>query len=406
VDRAGFMSELKDRTTEPAVGAARAAEETGTTIVRVEVRSTRIAVTRPHQMAIGTTTFQENVVVKLTAADGTIGYGEAPHMVGHSQRGETPDTVRVVLRRKLIPAALGRDAMSQEGLSQALAKAVPGNLRAKGALVMAAYDLAGRSLGTPVYNLLGGCVRDRIPLSWSLPIVDTDAVVEEGLRMVERGWRILKVKIGRPEPLDDAAVVLALREAVGDGVDIRADANQAYDAKTAISVIRRMEEASPGFIEQPVHRDDVEGMAEVRAAVGVPVMADEGAETPEDVVALWRARAADSISIYVIGPGGLDRSKRMASIAEACRLRAYVGGALESAIGASAGLHLAASSPSIDLGCEMSGQYLLTDDLATKPIPMEDGALLVPQGPGLGISVDEEKLNRYGEGDSEFFEIS
>jgi muconate cycloisomerase len=373
-------------------------------IAQVEVQSTRIPVTRPHQMAIGTTTFQENVVVKLVAEDQTVGYGEAPHMVGHSQRGETPATVRVVLRHKLIPAVLGLDAMSQEGLSQAMARAVPGNLRAKGALVMAAYDLAGRALGTPVYNLLGGLVRDRVPLSWSLPITTEKAVLEEAYRMVERGWRILKVKIGRPEPLDDAAMVLAVRKAIGDEVEIRADANQAYDVKTAIRVIRRMEEAEPGFVEQPVHRDDIDGMAEVRAQVSVPIMADEGAETPEDVVALWRRRAADSVSIYVIGPGGLDRSKRMASIAEACRIRGYVGGALESVIGASAGLHLAASSPSIDLGCEMSGQFLLTDDFGAEPIPMEDGALLVPHEPGLGFSLDEAKLERYREGDVETFD--
>jgi muconate cycloisomerase len=357
-------------------------------------------------MAIGTTTSQENVVVKLVAEDGTVGYGEAPHMVGHSQRGETPQTVRVVLRHKLIPAVLGLDAMSQEGLSQALARAVPGNLRAKGSLIMAAYDLAGRTLQTPVYNLLGGLVRDRVPLSWSLPIVDRKTVVEEGVKMVERGWRILKVKIGRPDPLKDAAVVVALREEVGDGIEIRADANQAYDVTTAVQVIRRMEEANVGFVEQPVHRDDLEGMAEVRARVSVPIMADEGAETPEDVVAIWRARAADSVSIYVVGPGGLDRSKRMATIAEACRLRGYVGGALESVIGASAGLHLAASSPAIDLGCEMSGRYLLSDDFSAEPIPMADGALVVPREPGLGITVDEEKLEHYREGDVEHFEAS
>jgi muconate cycloisomerase len=375
-------------------------------IVQVEVQSTRIAVRRPHRMAIGTTTLQENVVVKLVAEDGTVGYGEAPHMVGHSQRGETPATVRVVLRHKLIPAVLGLDAMSPEGLTREMTRAVPGNLRAKGALVMAAYDLAGRALGTPVYNLLGGLVRDRIPLSWSLPITDEQAVLDEGRKMVERGWRILKVKIGRPEPHEDAAVVLALRKAVGDEIEIRADANQAYDVKTAIRVIRRLEDASPGFVEQPVHRDDLDGMAEVRSHVSVPIMADEGAETPEDVVALWRARAADSVSIYVIGPGGLDRSKRMASIAEACRMRAYVGGALESVIGASAGLHLAASSPSIDLGCEMSGQFLLTDDLGAEPLAMEDGALVVPQEPGLGFTIDEAKLDHYRDGEVEFFEAT
>jgi muconate cycloisomerase len=400
------MSEVRARTRHPGTASAFSEPKLAQRIVQIEVRSTRIPVTRPHQMAIGTTNFQENVVVKLVAEDGTMGYGEAPHMVGHSQRGETPDTVRVVLRHKLIPAVLGWDAMRQEGLSQALARAVPGNLRAKGALIMAAYDLAGRSLETPVYNLLGGLVRDRIPLSWSLPIAETSDVVEEGVRMVERGWRILKVKIGRAEPLDDAEVVLALRKEVGDDIEIRADANQAYDVKTAVQVISRMEAANPGFVEQPVHRDDLEGLAEVRSRVSVPIMADESAETPEDVLALWRARAADSVSIYVIGPGGLDRSKRMATIAEACRLRGYVGGALESVIGASAGLHLAASSPSIDLGCEMGGQYLLSDDFSSEPIPMEDGALAVPDEPGLGLTLDEAKLEKYREGDVELFEIS
>ena len=400
------MSDLRERTGSVDKGATVRPSSSEARIARIEVSSTRIPVTRPHQMAIGTTTVQENVVVKLVSEDGVVGYGEAPHMVGHSQRGETPETVRVVLRSKLIPAALGLDALSPEYLSLALTRAVPGNLRAKGSLIMAAYDLAGRTLGTPVYNLLGGLVRDRVPLSWSLPIVDEATVLEEAGRMIERGWRILKVKIGRPEPLDDAAVVNALRKEVGDEIEIRADANQAYDVATAVQVIRRMEEASPGFVEQPVHRDDLEGMAEVRARVGVPIMADEAAETPEDVVAIWRARAADSVSIYVVGPGGLDRSKRMASIAEACRLRGYVGGALESVIGASAGLHLAASSPGINLGCEMSGQYLLTDDFAAEPLAMEDGALVVPREPGLGITVDEEKVEAYRDGDMEHFEVS
>lgn len=374
-------------------------------IVAAEVQSTRIPVRRLHQMAIGTTAFQENVIVTLIGEDGTVGYGEAPHMVGHSQRGETPATVRVVLRHKLMPATLGSDAMDRERLATVLARAVPGNLRAKGAIVMAAYDLAARELGTPVYNLLGGPVRDRVPLSWSLPIVDETVVVEEAREMVDRGWRILKVKIGRPDPLEDAAVVRAVRRAVGDEIEIRADANQAYDASTAVRVIRRMEEAEPGFVEQPVHRDDIEGMAEVRARVGVPIMADEGAETPADVIALAKHRAADSVSIYIIGPGGIHSSRLMAQIAETCRMRAYVGGALEGPIGAAAGLHLAASSPAIDLGCEVGGQFLLTDSVAVEPIAMEDGALCVPTGPGLGIELDGDKLAEYREGDVERFDV-
>jgi muconate cycloisomerase len=370
-------------------------------IVAAQVQSTRIPVIRPHQMAIGTTTFQENVVVQLFTEDGKCGFGEAPHMVGHSQLGETPHTVRVILRHKLIPAILGQSALDQEALTAAMDRAVPGNRRAKGAIIMAAYDLAGKLLNTPVYNLLGGKVRDRIPLSWSLPIVETKTAVDEGVRMIERGWRILKVKVGRSDPDKDVEMVQELRRAVGDGISLRADANQAYDVKTALRVLRKMEPSRLDFMEQPVHMDDLDGMAEVCRHSAIPIMADESAVSPEAVAEIAKRRAADYVSIYVIGPGGLLNSKKMAAVAQAHRMRAYVGGALESIIGAAAGLHLAASSPVIDLGCEMSSQYLLKDNLGKHLLAMEEGGLVVPSGPGLGVDIDEAKLAQYREGEVE-----
>lgn len=370
-------------------------------ITAVEVQSTKIPVVRAHQMAIGTTNFQENVIVRLYTDEGFIGLGEAPHMVGHSQLGETPHTVRVILRHKLVPAILGMDPMNQEGLIVALNKAVPGNQRAKGALVMAAYDVAGKALNTPVYNLLGGKFRDSVPLSWSLPIVDIKTAVDEGLQMVDRGWRILKVKVGRKAADEDIAMVKALREAVGDSISIRADANQAYDFKTAIRVMNGMAPSRLDFLEQPLHMDDLDGMAEITRQSPIPIMADESAKSLENLAMIAHKRAADYVSIYIIGPGGILNSKKMASLAQAFRMRGYVGGALESAIGASAGLHLAASSPSIDLGCEMGGQYLLREDIGVEPIKFENGAYIVPTGPGLGVELDEAKVAKYREGDVE-----
>lgn len=370
-------------------------------IVAAEIQSTKIPVVRAHQMAIGTTYFQENVVVKLFTEDGNYGHGEAPHMVGHSQLGETPHTVRVILRHKLVPAVLGMSPFDQEAITVALNKVVPGNMRAKGALVMAAYDLAGKILNTPVHNLLGGKVRDAIPLSWSLPIVDIDTAVKEGLEMIERGWRILKVKVGRRAPQEDIEMVQALREAVGDGISIRADANQAYDVKTALFVLDGMAKYNLDFMEQPVHMDDFEGMVEVTRRSEIPIMADEAAKSLTALAKIAKHRAADCVSIYIIGPGGMVYSKKLAGLAEAFRMRGYVGGALESVIGAAAGVHLAASSPAIDLGCEMGGQYLLTDDIGAQPLEMQDGALVVPTGPGLGIQVDEDKLEKYRQGDVE-----
>lgn len=375
-------------------------------ITAVEIQSLKIPVVRPHQMAIGTTTNQENVVVKLYTDEGIIGVGEAPHMVGHSQLGETPGTVRVVLRTKLVPAILGHDPFNQEALTTALNRAVPGNQRAKGALIMAAYDIAGKALNTPVYNLLGGKVRDAVPISWSLPIVDTKTAVDEAVRMVERGWRILKVKTGRQAAEDDVEMVKALRQELGDDISIRADANQAYDLKTAIRVTQMLAPYRLDFLEQPVHMNDIEGMIEITRQSPIPIMADEAAKSLEALANIAKNRAADYVSIYIIGPGGLLNSKKMAALAQAFGMRGYVGGALESVIGASAGLHLAGSSPSIDLGCEMSGQALLSEDLGVEPIAMKDGGFVVPTGPGLGFELDESRLSKYREGDVERIDLS
>ena len=372
-------------------------------IIEAEVYSTKIAVERPHKMAIGTTHHQENVILKLYAEGGSFGFGEAPHMVGHSQLGETPQTVRVILRDKIIPAILGSNVGDIERLMQVMDQAVPGNPRAKGAVVIAAYDLTGKVLGVPVHALLGGQVRDRIPLSWSLPIVKIDAAVEEGLRMVERGFRILKVKVGRPDPAEDVEMVTALRQAVGSGISLRVDANQAYDTKTALSVIRGIESLNIDYFEQPVHWQDLEGMSEVTCHSSIPIMADESAKSPTDMTRIVKFRAADYVSIYVIGTGGLLNSKKMAILAETYRMRAYVGGALESIIGASAGLHLAASSSAIDLGCEMYGQYMLKDDFGLQQLEMKEGALMVPTAPGLGFELNESKLEKYRQDSIERF---
>lgn len=375
-------------------------------IYAARVQSTKIPTVRKHQMAIGTTEFQEDVVVELVGEDGTVGLGEAPHMVGHSQLGETPESVRAVLLTRLLPAIAGMEATEIEAIALALDRRVPGNERAKGAVMMAAYDLAARSLEVSVSVLLGGRVRDRVPLSWSLPIVELDEAMAEARRMVDLGWRILKIKAGRRDPRRDVELAAALRAEFGEDLRIRLDANQAYDVKSALWVMRALEPYDIEFFEQPVHREDHDGMRYLTREAGctIPVMADEGAKTMGDIVRVIRSGSADYLSIYIIGSGGLDKSKRIATIAQTFGMRGYVGGALESGIGAAAGLHLAGTSPAIDLGCELSGQYLLQADLATPPV-MEGDSLLVPDGIGLGVELDTDVLDRYRIGEVETVDL-
>ncbi len=364
-------------------------------ITYAEVLLTRIPTRRAHRMSFATTRFQECVYVTLHTDEGVVGMGEAPHMAGYSGAGETQLSVALQLRERLLPAILGKDPMQIEARQQDLDKAIPWNPRAKSAVNIALYDLVGHALKTPVYNLLGGLVRDRIDLSWSIPIIDVETAVAEAEEMVERGFTILKMKTGHEDPQADIDRFIAVREAVGDGIRMRADSNQAWDVPTAIRVIRAIEPYGIEFMEQPVKIWDLEGLAEVRRATNTYIMADESANSPLDVLNLAKKRAVDLISIYINNPGGIINAKKMAIVAEPAGIGCYIGGALEGPIGGRACLHLGASTPNISWGCEMGAQFLLEDDLGAEPIVFEKGALLVPHGPGLGGSLDPDKVARY-----------
>lgn len=366
-------------------------------LTRADVILTKVPTRRPHAMSIGTTTSQEGVFLRLWTDDGGCGWGEAPHMVGTSFAGETQSSVALQLRERLLPAVLGKDPRDVEARQIDMDRVLPRNPRAKSAVNIALYDIVGRALGVSVSRLLGGVVRDRIPLSWSIGTMPFDEGAEEAAAMAAKGFGILKLKVGvRERPMEDVEMAKRVRAAVGPAMRLRADANQAFDVPTAIRVTRAMvEEAGLESMEQPVAAHDLEGMAEVRRSVGCYVMADESANTPLDVYEVARHRAADLVSIYINNGGGITAAKKMAIVAEAAGLKGYVGGALEGPIAARACLHFAASSPSVSFGCEMVGPFLLAEDLGTEPLAFEGGALVVPTAPGLGGDLDETKVKKY-----------
>jgi muconate cycloisomerase len=165
--------------------------------------------------------------------------------------------------------------------------------------------------------------------------------------------------------------------------------------KSAIRVARALEDAGIDFFEQPTPAGDFEGLRAVTTSTTMRIMADESCTTIDDAVALARLKAADLFSIYISSPGGLLPAKKIAVIGEAAGIGGYVGGALEGPLGTAAALHLAASTPGISLGCEQVGAYLLVEDLTSDPIPMEDGALRVPENPGLGVQMNPSLVAKY-----------
>jgi muconate cycloisomerase len=379
-------------------------------IEKVETVHIALPTRRAHKWTGLTGNIGVFVLVRLTGDNGVVGWGEAPVVKdwgGDYGRyfGETPGTTKYIIETYLAPAVIGAEASNFAGLHRRMETAIKGYPYAKASLEMAAYDLAGRSLGIQVHTLLGGCVREAIPVTHSIGLLPVEEAVAECVKVVKEGIRTIKIKVGL-EPRRDVELVRQVREAVGSDVELCVDANQGYSSPgEAIQTIKAMECYGLKYAEQPV--EGIRRMAEVARVIDTPVMADESAWTAEDVLDIIERGAADIISIYTTKPGGLYRAMEVAAVAHAAGLPCNVNGSMETGVGNSANIQLAAAAPSVTLSCvvpvstpaeaqhgQLAGIYY-TDDLIKLPLDFVDGVIQVPDAPGMGIDVDEDKIERY-----------
>lgn len=351
-----------------------------------------IPVTRPHHMSFTTLEAVNFVFVKITTTDGLAGWGEAACLGGPTWSEESAESVAATVEHYIAPWLIGRDAAGLEALRLEMARRVQGNPFARAAVEMALWDWNGRALGVPVHRLLGGKVRESVPLSWSLAVTAEDAEVTEARALVARGHRIFKIKTAAHSVARDVERVRRIREAVGPDVSLRVDANQGWDRPTALRAIRAMEPYGLDFVEQPVPRWDLEGLALVGKSVGVPIMADESCFTAHDALAIARAGGVSILGLKVTKSAGLLGTLAVARVAEAAGMTCYVGCMIETSLGTAAYLHVALATASVTWGCELFGPLLLQGDVVRHPVRYADGAILALDGPGLGVEVDEAAL--------------
>lgn len=385
-------------------------------IKKVEVSHIVLPTRRIHKWKGLTGSIGGYLLVCMTGENGIEGWGEAPAIKdwgGDHGRyyGEPPETTKYLIESYLAPTLTGADVENIADLHLRMDGAVRGYPYAKAALDMAAYDLLGRSLGLPVYTLLGGAVRKSVPVTHSIGLLSVDEAVAECVQVVKEGIRTIKIKVG-VDPSRDVEIVRRVREAVGMDIALCVDANQGYASPAeAIRVIKAMEPARLLYAEQPV--EGLAAMAEVSRVLDTPVMADESAWTANDVLEIIERKAADIVSLYTTKPGGLYRAMQVAAVARAGGLPCNVNGSVETGVGNLANIQLAAAAPSVTLSCvvpvstpaeaqhgQIAGIYY-TDDFITTPLAFEEGAIRVPEGPGMGISVDKEKVERYRVGHHE-----
>jgi muconate cycloisomerase len=365
-------------------------------ITSVEAILVDLPTIRPHQLAMATMQQQTLVIVRLRSSDGIEGIGEATTIGGLSYGDESPEGIKLTIDTYLAPAIVGHDATNINDAMLKLNKVARGNRFAKCAIETALLDAQGKRLGVPVSTLLGGAVRKTLPVLWTLASGDTQRDIEEAeMLLAERRHNTFKLKIGRRSVRDDVAHVSRIKAALGDRAKVTVDVNQAWNEVDAALGIEALEAAGVDLIEQPTPREQRGALARLASRFIVPIMADEAVTGPEDALELVRGACADVFALKIAKSGGIYGMLRTAAIADAAGVSLYGGTMLEGSIGSIASAHGFAALPQLSWGTELFGPLLLKDDIVTARPQYRDFDLHLPQGPGLGLHIDEEKLAFY-----------
>jgi muconate cycloisomerase len=365
-------------------------------IDRVETVVLDIPLRRPHRFARTTMHSQPVLYVFVRTAGGITGTGEGVVPGGPWWGGESVETMRLVIDSYITPILLGRHVDDLAAVLRDIDDIVAANLFAKAAVEIALHDAWARALGVPMHTLLGGLARRSIPVTWALGTEPAPMVIEEALRKIDAGQHhSFKLKMGALDPADDVARVCAIAEKLAGVAGIRVDLNARWDRLTSLAQLPRLVEAGVELIEQPVPADQPEALAEINAALPIPVMADESLRTASDAMRLARLRAADVYSLKTTKSGGLRTTRAIADIAAAAAIPCHGGTSIESPVGTAASLHLACAHPAVTWGSELFGPLLMAHDVLTEPLRYTGGHLHLPDGPGLGIELDPDKVRAF-----------
>lgn len=343
-----------------------------------------------HATALGSWSHSEHGLVHVETDAGITGLGEVAS--AFQRRGRL---LCHEIETMLAPALVGEDPRRIAHLVARMDALLDHGELAKAGIEMALWDIKGRALGVPLYELLGGRVRDRIPLSYSIPWGEPEQMAAFAAQKAAEGFRTVKVKVGRDADTDVAAVGL-VRQAVGSEVRVRVDANMAWrTAKQAITIVRRMEQFDPELIEQPLPPRELDALAEIRRSIGVPLMLDESVWTPRDAIEVIRRGAADIVNVYVTEAGGILNAWRIFSLCEAAGIPCMIGSMPEFGIGTAAQIHLGLAMPGLALDSDTCGVLYHEEDLLTAPLRIEGGFAYAPEGPGLGVEIDPAVVARW-----------
>jgi len=345
--------------------------------------------------ALGSWSVCRFVVVKMYTNEDIIGIGEAPPWVNVSREGQ--GAIVSTIRDYLAPIIIGKDPFNIEEIWKEMDRVAPGNPQAKTAVDVGLYDIMGKALNIPMYKLIGGLMRDKIPLTGIVGLDSITKMVKTAEKWTSEGYETIRLKIGMGLNKDEELLKTA-RESLGDKIKIRVDANQIYRPHEAVKIIKTLENYNIEIVEQPVAWYDLKGLSFVNKLVNTPLMPHESLYDIYDVVHLIDADAVSVFGFKMDRPGGITNAVKARTLAELNDIPATVISSIELGINTAASMQFAATIKRMDFACEASGPIVIADNIVKNPIEIKDGFAKVPKGIGIGVEIDEDKLKKYSEG--------
>ncbi|MER2535917.1 MAG: enolase C-terminal domain-like protein [Rhizobiaceae bacterium] len=367
-------------------------------ITRIRAFAVEAPMRVPYITAVAEKRVATSVLAVMETDDGVIGYGQSTTSATlYSPFEEFQDSIVEVVEKRLAPALIGANPFDLEALHERMQRVARGHLYAHATIDLACHDIIGKASSRPVVEMIGGAVRESIPLcAPHLGILPSDELAAQAKAYVDQGFRFINLRVGA-DLENDVANVSAVRAAIGEGVYIGVDFSQSlqmvgFRADTAIVHIRALEKAGANAFEQPVANWDIEGLARISAAIDSPIIADEAVRTPQDALRIVDRRAADAVKIKLMKVGGILPARKIAAILQAAGIPMTVGNGLAGYVANSAEAHFAFSIPNLKLPGEMNGFIRLEDDLFSGDLRAEGGDLVRPTSPGLGVTASLDKI--------------
>ncbi|UCD83916.1 MAG: mandelate racemase/muconate lactonizing enzyme family protein [Deltaproteobacteria bacterium] len=335
------------------------------------------------------------VICRLFAEDGSVGLGEA--FVWLPETGISPGQIIDVTEHALSRYVLGESPFNIKHINYRMDVNVARNEVPKGMIDIACYDLMGKISGRSASDFMGGAAVSEVPLAAMVPLMDLDKMVAFAEGFCRDGIRTLRVKLGRSVP-EDVRIMESIRGALGDAVRLRVDYNQAYTPDQAVHAIKGIEPFGIDLAEQPVRATDFLGMSYVQKRVNTPLMSHEGCFSLTDIVTLIELGAIGVVGINAERPGGVTNALWAIDYAEEHGLGCVIHNQ-SLGIGSAMQIQLAAAKhSSLGHDTDLFGHVMMEDDLITDEIDYRGGKATVPSGPGWGVALDEEALDRYATG--------